>query len=1085
MITSSKNITFHFLALVLATMLVLGADQNRAFAAPDPGANVPKGTEDVRKDAEVGNAQDKKGEAPAQPAQPASANSPVAQLSAKLNEAIDLQNQGLYEKAHPLIKGLCADFLKEAGEKNPETGWCFNRLAVLEGAMGQYDDAESSFKQALGLQKGALPENHADILSTLVDQGELLRLRGRLKEAQAQLEDVLDKCKADDLAEVRMNAKSNLAKVHEDLGHFEDAIKLTREILDHEIKTLGSDHPNPLTTLNNLAGLNRRQGNFAEAEKNYRQALSGFQKALGPEHPATIALMNNLAMTMEDEGLYDQAEPLFRQSWQLAEKVLGKDHPTTLTNRNNLAMLYESQGLFDKAEAQYNSTIPLAEAKLGPTHPDTIAMVNNLAFLRLLKEDHKLAVEGFQRVLSVWQGELGEKHQKTLKAMNNLARAEHKAGQLKEAEALLLRTLSLRKEALGPKHPDALRSMLDLGMLYRSQKKNKEALELLKSALALDEEVLGKQHPYTFETLNALAQTMEESSDLQGAYKLRHEGFDRRTTFLNRMLWVADENAREGYIRLHSPELNNFLSLITHLSPEVAGREAIDVSLQRKGLLLKITSEIQQVSQIAKDPKLAELTQQLTAARKELAAMTLSGPSADSPNSYLETIHRLEGKVNDIERLLGQASLRYRYTTLLYDTDQVAANLPAGSGLVDFLVFNQEGKSRLMASTMVIKDGKPQFNLVVYPSLEDVQKAVLDYRAKIQDEEADSQDVKEFGQKVYDLVWKPVAASLGDREDIYLVPDGILNILPFNALVDADKKFLIQKVKLHILTSSRDILPSAIPPATGEMMVVAGPDYNSTKVAGEVQLEQVSQRRAAAVMQGIRGAGSGMRGLHFDPLPGAEKEGRLIIDQAKEKGQKNQFFVQNDAQEKLVQGLSVPPRMIHIATHGFFLKPDDSLRKRLLKLQRGAEGQLPPPGDNPLLRSGLAFAGINANAPYLGELDTVNDGVLTALEVLGLNLAGTELAILSACETGLGEIHEGEGVYGLRRAFMETGVRSLIASLWEVSDAGTQNLMTKFYGRLMSGKTVHEAMRESQLEMISSAEWSNPYIWSAFMLIGK
>jgi len=185
----------------------------------------------------------------------------------------------------------------------------------------------------------------------------------------------------------------------------------------------------------------------------------------------------------------------------------------------------------------------------------------------------------------------------------------------------------------------------------------------------------------------------------------------------------------------------------------------------------------------------------------------------------------------------------------------------------------------------------------------------------------------------------------------------------------------------------------------------------------------------------------------------------------------------------VLRELAEPPEILHIATHGFFLKPDDTLRKRLMKLQRGGDIQLPPPGDNPLLRSGLAFAGINANAQVLGEIDTDNDGVLTALEVLSLNLTGTKLAILSACETGLGEIHEGEGVYGLRRAFQEAGASTVVSSLWEVSDAGTQKLMTALYSRLLAGKPPHLALREAQLEMLRIGEWSSPYIWSAFFMV--
>ena len=154
-------------------------------------------------------------------------------------------------------------------------------------------------------------------------------------------------------------------------------------------------------------------------------------------------------------------------------------------------------------------------------------------------------------------------------------------------------------------------------------------------------------------------------------------------------------------------------------------------------------------------------------------------------------------------------------------------------------------------------------------------------------------------------------------------------------------------------------------------------------------------------------------------------------------------------------------------------------------MQRSSEIQVPPPGDNPLLRAGLAFAGINSNAQFLGDIDTVNDGVLTALEVLGLNLSGTKLVVLSACETGLGEIHEGEGVYGLRRSFQEAGVAEVISSLWEVSDGGTQALMTDFYDRLLDGNPAREALRDTQIAMIDSPEWGYPYIWSAFMIVGS
>ena len=211
----------------------------------------------------------------------------------------------------------------------------------------------------------------------------------------------------------------------------------------------------------------------------------------------------------------------------------------------------------------------------------------------------------------------------------------------------------------------------------------------------------------------------------------------------------------------------------------------------------------------------------------------------------------------------------------------------------------------------------------------------------------------------------------------------------------------------------------------------------------------------------------------------------MIEEVVGDKERSTTFVTRAAAEEKELRSYNAEkvPEILHIATHGFFLKEQERLAKRIMGMQRGSQNPIPPPADNPLLRAGLAFAGLNPNAPLLGEIDTDNDGVLTAMEVLSLNLTGTRLVILSACETGLGEVHEGEGVYGLRRSFQEAGVDSVINSFWEVSDDGTQLLMTKFYDKYLDGIPPREAMREARLEMVEDFRWSSPFfgvlsLWS-------
>ena len=392
-------------------------------------------------------------------------------------------------------------------------------------------------------------------------------------------------------------------------------------------------------------------------------------------------------------------------------------------------------------------------------------------------------------------------------------------------------------------------------------------------------------------------------------------------------------------------------------------------------------------------------------------------------------------------------------------------------------------------------DGTPRFDLVQYGELAVLEEGVKVFREVIMDEDAEEEDLFDEAQYRYEQFWEPLLGTLGGKTDVYLVPDGILNIMPFEALMDPDENYLITTYRIKILTSLRDLVRKEFVAGNNQLLMIAGPDYDLEAYATEKDKIKISRSRAASragagannddlanglrMSRGVRG----MRGLNFDPLPGAEAEGRDIEALAKGKKETVTYYLK-DGEEAKLRAFDQGPEILHIATHGFFLAPQERLVKRLLKTMRSGGLDIPPPGDNPLLRAGLAFAGINQNAAFLGEIDTDNDGVLTALEVLELNLQGTKVVILSACETGLGEIHEGEGVYGLRRAFQEAGASTVVNSLWEVSDAGTQKLMTILYEEMLKGQSVRDAFHEARLQMVSHYEWGHPYYWSAFFMVG-
>lgn len=999
-------------------------------------------------------------------------------------------DQGRFPEAVAVLAATCPLYATSHGEWHPLTTDCYRRHAEALQGQGDYGAAEKWYRQALAAFQVSVAGEDVQSVGIQAGLAETLRFLARFYQSRKILDTLLAIPEPADEAgqAARSRVLGVLARLHEDLGHFDQAADYYQQVLERETKTLGENHPNTISTQSDLAGLFRRKGQLAKAEKLFLDAYERFRRQLGPKHPSTLVAANDVSLTLEEQGLYETAEPLFRMVYNLSGEVFGPDHPSTLANLNNLAMLYESQGNFAKSKPLYERAIIAAKKTRGDKHPDTIAFINNLAFLHMMQGHYDQAAPLFTEVLAAWEKTFGETHQKTLKALNNLARTRLSEKKLTEAEPLFDKALRLRSSALGEKHPDTQRTMLDTGRLYLAQGKLDQAREMLTKTLKINEETLGAEHPYTFETRNALASVAEAASDMSSALEIRQQTFVHRNRFLDRVLWVAGANTREGYIRLHRPELDSFIGLLARMpkTDEQHARQVFEVSLERKGLLLKISSEVQQIALLAQDPKMSVMSETLKKLRKKFTALTLSGPTVQTGLRHLDYLSAMEEKIERMEGEIGRASQRFRESVAKIGVDDILAHLPDESLLVDFLVYSTDAKQMLLAATMRKDGDTPQFSLISYDDYDGIKTLIEQFREVIQGEDVEEEEVRKVGNDLYRKLWGPIAQEAETTKKVFVVPDGLLHIAPFNAMVNDEDEYLLQAVDLTILPSSRNLMPGEIKQANGPIFIVAGPDYDSKTSASLEDVEALDKRRRSSELpDAMRGASGGMRGLKFDPLPGAEKEGKVIMQTiGHRQSWESIFFKKQVAREQVLREITTSPEILHVATHGFFLKPDVTLKKRLLKMQRGAEIDVPPPGDNPLLRAGLAFAGINQAAPYLGEIDTDNDGVLTAMEVLGLNLSGTRVAVLSACETGLGEIHEGEGVYGLRRAFTEAGVRTVVNSLWEVSDAGTQALMTLFYGKMLKGTPAHDALREAQIELMKSAQWNAPYIWSAFFMVG-
>jgi CHAT domain-containing protein len=344
------------------------------------------------------------------------------------------------------------------------------------------------------------------------------------------------------------------------------------------------------------------------------------------------------------------------------------------------------------------------------------------------------------------------------------------------------------------------------------------------------------------------------------------------------------------------------------------------------------------------------------------------------------------------------------------------------------------------------------------------------------------------GRRLHDLAFRPIEKHLAGAGHVFISPEGSLSGVPFEAITDANGQFLVRRFTISYLNTGRELLRSAWPGKAAGAAIFADPDFDAARAASGPALAADEGGAPTSRARSADGRGADLRGLRFEPLPGTAEEATRV---AALLGVPAERVYRGRSASKAALGALPAPRVLHIASHGFFLRRQEPQTQPATPASRPAGTTREPasqvPLDNPYLRSGLALAGANgwadANAP------PGDNGLLTSLEVAGLSLHGTELVVLSACETGLGLQQRGEGVFGLRRAFFQAGAQGLIMSLWKVPDKETADLMERFYAAWLGGKGKADALRQAELETIdalrkSSNGTAHPFFWAGFVLVG-
>ncbi|MEM9329601.1 MAG: CHAT domain-containing tetratricopeptide repeat protein, partial [Bacteroidota bacterium] len=725
---------------------------------------------------------------------------------------------------------------------------------------------------------------------------------------------------------------------------------------------------------------------------------------------------------------------------QAAEGV--ESVPLAISN-NNLGIFYQHLGRGDEALSHINTSLQIADKELREKSGTYVQLMTNKALV--LQENGALdeAEATYLKAVDLQTSRLKLNRKSDpdyAHLLNNLASLYLVKGQTEEVEPLLKESLGIYFEKFGDRHPATAAAKADLGNFLRSEGRLDEARTLLKSAYDQRQVILGEAHPSTVQSLEDLAIVQWLAGEIPAASSSYDKVMDYSMAFVNEFFPPMSEVEKTKYwetLKNRFYRYYNF-ALQHYQAQDDLLEQMINFRLATKGLLLNTTTKIKNTILASGDEELIELYKQWQDQKRTLAIYySFSKEEMVEQNINLDSLERA---ANESERQLSATSVAFAEGMVpkSVDYEAISSQLGASEAIVEMVhlpSFDRSFTGSYQYVALVLtKDQNP--DVVLLDNGDELDGRYYKYyKNAVKNKFADEYSFAKY--------WSPLEAKLAGRTRIFFSPDGVYNQINMHTLRDTDGTYLIEAKDFRTIGNPRDLLASKnLSEGTNDAFLLGFPTYGSDKIP---------------------------------LLPGTQKELAEVKSSLVAGKYQVTDVTQQEANEETLKRIT-SPKVLHIATHGFFMK-DVTSKSNVFGVQ------VDYAKNNPLLRSGLMLAG----ASPVGQSTSFSeeeDGTLTAYEATNLQLDNTDLVVLSACETGQGDISSGEGVYGLQRAFEVAGADKLIMSLWKVDDAATQQLMSTFYQQwIQSGEEVAVAFRTAQLELMQ--KYPEPYYWGAFLVVGN
>ena len=992
---------------------------------------------------------------------------------------------GNYEKAIEYGNAVSEVLLKSLGDNHPDYATSLSNLAGDYFLTGDFDKAIELGLKALNIVKTILGETHPDYASSMTSLSVYYSYLGELGKAREFGEKALDIAKTifGEKHPEYATSLANLASVYSNLGDYTKSIEYGKMAIEIRKDILGEMHPDYAASINNLFCDYLKLGDFDLAKEYGIKSVEIIKTVYGKNHPQYATALNNLATYYSDIGDYTKAIEYGNRAMEIRKTILGETHPDYLVSLNNLALCYSTFGDFDKAIEYGTEAMEKTKIIFGDKHPFYANTLTNLAIYYSNFGNYTIAIEYVTKASEILKSTLGEQHPNYITALSNLSLYHSYLGDYDKAIEYGNMAMEYFKNTRGEKSPFYALLLNNLAGCYSGAGNYINAIEYGTKALEIRKDILGEMHPDYAISLSNLASYCTKLGEYSKALEYRQKSLTLKQSNILHLFGSLPSHQRTIYWSKHSIAFTDIYPSFSYKYHINNASDLYDKSaLFAKGLLLTTEMEINRLVQNSGDEEAMKLFEELSHNRLQLQKL-YETPIAKR-NLNADSLAHVADQIE--KRLIERSNVYGDFTHQLHTTwKDVHEVLNDDEMAVEFLSFYVDESDTLMFMVAALTLRKDNVEPKFIPLFE--LKQLLD----IDDAE------HTLSPKLTELVWIPLQKEMQGIRRIYFSPAGVLHKI---AIENAPG---MEDYEMYRLSTTREIIDmkaaaTSVGGTGSTAALYGGVDYETLSGTESVS---ANEKKADAPTDGLSQDLSlylhrsfvdslNLRGQKVSYLPSTLTEVKNIQASLEETHRTVKVYVGPEATETSVKSLSGhAPNILHFATHGFYFTEKQARRKDNLRFIANDDQPGGNAEDKSLTRSGLFMAGANKVLEGENVPMDCDDGILTAQEISRLDLRGTDLVVLSACETGEGDLMQGEGVFGLQRSFKKAGAKTIVMSLWKVSDFPTEMLMTEFYKNICKGQSKHESLRHAQQAVREYKDsggnylFQNPHYWAGFVML--